>query len=216
MAAPTADPIPATSPDSGLTQPPQNPAEATAPSATEAAGEKPKPKRARYAAVELSEVDEDFAFQGEYAGRSLRRRGVAFGLQVVALGDGRFDAALLAGGLPGDGWDGVTRYELTGQRAGDWVTLEGDGYRAEVSAEQARLANSDGVSLAELHKVRRVSPRQGAPPPPGAQVLFDGTSVGAFDKAGMSSDGLLRAGALTKLAVQDFHLHLEFRTPYMP
>ena len=93
--------------------------------------------------------------------------------------------------------------------------MEGDGYRAEVSAEQARLANSQGGSLAEMHKVRRVSPREGTPPR-GAKVLFNGTTSDAFEKAEMTGDGLLSAGALTKLAVQDFHLHLEFRTPYMP
>ena len=188
------------------TLPPQSTPEATASPAAEATDEKPerKPDRAKYAAVDLSEVDEDFALQGEYVGGSLRRRGGGFGLQVVALGNGRFDAALLAGGLPGDGWDGVTRYELTGQRSGDWVTLEGDGYRAEVSAEQARLANSEGGSLAELHKVRRVSPREGAQPPRGAQVLFNGTSSDAFEKAEMSGDGLLNAGHLRSLPSRTF------------
>lgn len=199
-------------------QPPSESTPETATPPAEAAVEKPprKASRAKYAAVDLSEVDGDFALQGEYVGYSLRRRETIFGLQVVALGDGRFDAALLPGGLPGDGWDGVTRYELTGQRSGDWVTLEGDGYRAEVSFETARLGDTQGVHLAALHKVRRVSPREGAPPPPAALVLFDGTSVEAFAKGNMTSDGLLKAGALTGLAVQDFHLHLEFRTPYMP
>ena len=58
-------------------------------------------------ATELTEVDEDFAFQGEYLGdvRAVDGRRVAFGLQVVALGNGRFSALGYQGGLPGNGWD---------------------------------------------------------------------------------------------------------------
>ena len=50
---------------------------------------------------------DDVALQGEYAsGVSGAWKSTAsqMGLQVVALGDGRFSAALLPGGLPGNGW----------------------------------------------------------------------------------------------------------------
>jgi hypothetical protein len=56
----------------------------------------------------------------------------------------------------------------------------------------------------------------GKSPSPGAIVLFDGTSTDAFDGGRMTDDGLLMAGGTTKQPVQDFYLHLEFRTPYMP
>ncbi|MFZ4767978.1 MAG: hypothetical protein ACOYMN_23765, partial [Roseimicrobium sp.] len=42
--------------------------------------------------------DLDFAVQGEYAGDGM-------GLQLVALGQGKFEAWLLEGGLPSAGWE---------------------------------------------------------------------------------------------------------------
>src|SRR5439155_6571534 len=44
----------------------------------------------------------DFKVQGEYAGEL---RGNRIGCQVIALGGGAFQAVVLPGGLPGDGWD---------------------------------------------------------------------------------------------------------------
>ena len=48
----------------------------------------------------------DYAIQGEYKG-VLDPEGekIAFGLQIIALGDHKFDAVGYFGGLPGDGWN---------------------------------------------------------------------------------------------------------------
>ena len=46
--------------------------------------------------------DPDFSIQGEYG--SAKAGGAAYGIQVVALGGGVFDAYVLEGGLPGSGW----------------------------------------------------------------------------------------------------------------
>jgi hypothetical protein len=64
--------------------------------------------------------------------------------------------------------------------------------------------------------VERASPTLGAPPPPGAVVLFDGHGTKAFAEGAPDPRGFLAAGARTREAFGSFRLHLEFRTPFMP
>jgi hypothetical protein len=45
-------------------------------------------------------VDADYAIQGEYSGMM---GGKKMGVQIIALGDGKFDAVGFEGGLPGEG-----------------------------------------------------------------------------------------------------------------
>jgi hypothetical protein len=56
----------------------------------------------------------------------------------------------------------------------------------------------------------------GAPPPSNAIVLFDGHSTDQLKNAKVTPDGLLEVGCETKDVFQNFTLHAEFRTPYMP
>ena len=68
----------------------------------------------------------------------------------------------------------------------------------------------------KLTKRQRVSPTMHAAPLRNALILFDGTSLDQFDGAKLTADGLLEVGAVTRVSVHDFRLHLEFRLPYMP
>ncbi len=142
-----------------------------------------------YDTPEAAKADPDFAVQGEYAGEKK-------GVQVVALGDGKFDIVEYAGGLPGAGWDGRTKTKANGDAA------------------KVKELTSD------LKKVNRESPTLGAKPAEGAIVLFDGTkeSLEKHWKSGakMTEDGLLVEGCTSKDEFQSFKLHIEFRTPYMP
>ena len=52
--------------------------------------------------------------------------------------------------------------------------------------------------------------------PAHATVLFAGVPTDNLEKFKVSDDGLLMPEVLTKMPVQAFHLHLEFRTPFMP
>lgn len=155
--------------------------------------------------------DPDFAIQGEYAE-------AATGAQVVALGDGRFDAYLLEGGLPGAGWAPVkSRTVLHGGRAGDEVVLKDDAGKITATIRQDRMVvvGADGVKTG-LSRTERGSPTLGAKPPAGAVVLFDGSSAEAWENGKAENGHLLASGCTSKKRFGDYTLHLEFRTPYMP
>lgn len=176
--------------------------------------------RSRKAATSLYDVDDDFSLQGEYYGQLFddfgRSAWKAVGLQVVALGDGEFQAVLYPGGLPGDGWDEVQRFELNGSRSGGTVDLWGDWFRIVVENEYALVHASTGQPLGQIAKVNRVSPTLGAMPPWGSRVLFDGSDSEHFVRGRMTLDGLLKEGTWLQESYRDYTLHLEFRLPYMP
>ncbi|MCI0360916.1 MAG: DUF1080 domain-containing protein [Planctomycetaceae bacterium] len=162
----------------------------------------------------VADADADFALQGEYAGLVKNPWGGSdpVGLQVVALGNGHFDAVAYRGGLPGAGWNMQTKTKLSGGvRDGSLVLL---GRECNFL-----VANRFAISLdatGRLSKIDRVSPTMGLAPPPGAVVLFGSGNADQLSGAKLTSDGLLQAGVLTKMPVGAFRLHLEFRTPFMP
>lgn len=165
-----------------------------------------------------TQIDADFSLQGEYAGWT-NQRGTGseyLGLQVIALGDGKFDAVVFQGGLPGAGWNGTAKQKHSGAREGERVRLTGESRVIILTQGIATLSDSQGNELGRLGKVRRVSPTLGAIPPRHSVVLFDGKSTDQFTGGKLAADGSLLAGVLTKMPVQNFQLHLEFRTPYMP
>ena len=156
----------------------------------------------------------DYQTQGEYVTEP--SAGAKYGAQVVALGDGKFQVILLPGGLPGDGYAGSGRVQLTAAREGQNVAIaDSNGYSGSIAEGQLALKTSDGKQLA-MKRVERVSPRAGAKPPPQATVLFDGTNTAAWQKGKMDTRHLLEAGTRTKEKYQDFTLHVEFLLPFKP
>lgn len=147
----------------------------------------------------------DFKFQGEYA--PSKDEPASFGVQVIALGGGQFQAVVCKGGLPGAGWDGKSKSLLFGKLEGTKVVLspisakEKRNYLAgppdkfsatskfpppghaemkgSISGDTLALETADAKAIL-LKKAVRTSPTMGAKAPAGATVLFDGKSKDAW------------------------------------
>jgi hypothetical protein len=156
----------------------------------------------------------DFAVQGEYEGAIGDQK---IGLQVIARGDGKFDAVVLTGGLPGAGWDKGEKTTLKGETVDGVTRLTGENWSGQIA--DGVLKGSAGLASVTAKKVERKSPTLGAKPPAGAIVLFDGSNIDAWESGKLVEEGkykYLGVEARTKDKFEDFTLHLEFRTPYMP
>ncbi len=174
-----------------------------------------EPKRPIYTDPEAAGAD--FQIQGEYEGTIGNQ--TKLGIQVIALGDGQFEAYFLAKGLPGAGWDGKTRVKLTGATKDGRTTFSGKNIRGEIRDGVFTGTAEEDVAF-RAKKVHRKSPTLGAKPPEGAIVLFDGKDTSEWLDAVLDGDLLApppRPKRLrTKRSFRDFTLHLEFRTPFMP
>jgi hypothetical protein len=170
-------------------------------------------KDATYIDPKSAAADPDFALQGEYAGYVNDDK---FGVQVIALGDGKFHGVAYRGGLPGDGWDNSDKIEGDGQRAADGsVTMVGqNGDKAVIKDNAIAVLNADGDKIATLKKVNRQSSTLGAKAPEGAKVLFDG-KTNDF-KPGKTEGDLLVQGQNSQTQFQSVTLHVEFMLPFKP
>jgi acetyl esterase/lipase len=186
------------------------------------------------ACTDPARADGDFAFQGEYVGEVTHDgQPMRFGVQIIALGDGKFDAVAYPGGLPGDGWTPPNKIVGTGTRVGaaadavvklegvDWggVTRKGEIRTADGGTAIVVLADG-GTAVAKLPKISRKSPTLGRQPPPGAVVIFDGAGPAneaeTLEAPRITDDGLLMEGVSTKGGFGDGLWHIEFRLPYQP
>lgn len=158
-------------------------------------------------------TDDDFGVQGEYVGKL---RDQPFGVQIVALGKGKFRSVAYHGGLPGDGWDGEEAIVGEGERTVSETSFKGERGSAKIVDRKLIVFDRQGAELGSLERTERKSPTLGARPPEGAIVLFDGKSAEAFGGGRLSEDKLLMNGASSKQKFQDCTVHLEFRTPYQP
>lgn len=180
----------------------------------------------------------DYRLQGEYLGEKL-------GCQVIALGNGYFQAVVLPGGLPGAGWNGKEKLLLDGKLDGDKVTFEPTkgkrrykgqkpsefsatsknppvgqkDWTGSLQGEQLSLKTEDGKTLT-LKKTERTSPTMGAKPPEGAIVLFDGTNTAEWNGGRLDKATKLlntdRRDIRTKRKFTNYKVHAEFLLPYLP
>ncbi len=179
--------------------------------------ETPKPPPPK-AYADPAETDDDYIIQGEYIGTD--KQGKRFGTQVIALGEGKFELVGYRGGLPGDGWDGdrTTVSRVAGGRDEGEMTVIFNGVKSKSEVDGARIfvTQMHKEPIMDLKRVLRTSPTEGAAPPEGAVVLYDGKGVNDFPKARTTKDGLLMEGASSETKFQNFTVHVEFRLPYMP
>lgn len=179
----------------------------------------------------------DFKFQGEYVGEKV-------GAQVIALGNGTFQAVVYTGGLPGAGWNGKDRSLLAGNLEADKVVFTAAqgkrNYLAQaptafsatakfppVGHQESLSATIVGDTMTlkdkspiELKRTVRTSPTLGAKIAAGAVVLFDGTSKDAFNGGRLDKiTGLLNtdgSDVTTKRKFSNYTAHIEFILPYRP
>ena len=133
--------------------------------------------------LDPKEGGHDFKVQGEYAGDKA-------GVQVIALGDGKFRAVVHKNGLPGAGWDKSDKVQLDGEATkGGAKFAEAKGVSAVIDGDALNLKVA-GADQQALKKITRKSPTLGTKAPKGAVVLFDGTSADEFKPGKMSEDKL--------------------------
>ena len=170
-----------------------------------------------------AKADEDFTFQGEYAGEiSHNGQAMKVGVQVVALGNGGFDVVAYPGGLPGAGWEPPAQ-KATGKGTRDGSRVKVDGVdwagvkrQAEIRDGAFIVLGDTGSEIGKLPKVSRKSPTLGQAPPAGAVVIFDGKGTDKLVNGRMTEDGLLMEGVTSKDSFGDAVWHIEFRLPYQP
>jgi len=161
-------------------------------------------------------ADADFAVQGEYEGMLKTDDGqTKMGIQIIALGKGKFRAVGYPGGLPGAGWHQEEKIQAEGEINDGSVVFEAEKGKATYKDGVLTIETPDGHASGTLKKVKRESPTLGQQPPEGAVVLFDGSSADGWHGR-MTEDGLLMQGAVSKEKCRSNQLHLEFCLPYMP
>ena len=168
---------------------------------------------------------------GDYEGGFLddSRRDLPLKIQVIAEGDDRYAAVFWVG--PYDG--SATRVVAKGQGRRGAATFKGDvdlgadrGGTCSVEAEifagtlTGRFTGPKAPGPFNLSRVEKHSPTEGASPPPGAVVLFNGTDIDDFQRRPDAlEEGVLRAASasfVSKTQLGSIELHLEFRCPLMP
>lgn len=167
--------------------------------------------------TDIRDAGIEYGFQGEYVGRVTGGyRPVQIGIQIIARPNQQLSAVEYQGGLPGSGWDGSAKKYLDGTFNKSVAILNGSQRKLVIVNNELWVMTPGDVMRGIIKKVHRQSPTMGLLPPPGADVLFDGQSTIRLQGGRMTNSGLLMEGAETLDVYDDFRMHLEFRTPFMP
>ncbi len=168
------------------------------------------------AITDISQVDAQYAYIGEYTAQTASGPvGVRISTQA---GNQPLYAKIYKDGLPGLGWKTDKPELCTGTLDSQGITLRGtngSGRQVRSSGDRIVLVETSGQEI-ELKKIARHGVTLGKAAPAGAKVLFNGSDTSAWKNAKVTDDGLLRMGCETVDPLVGGHLHVEFRTPYMP
>ena len=173
---------------------------------------------ARKPALSIEEADSDYSVQGEYAGElEAGDRSLKLGVQVIALGEGKFRTVTYHGGLPGAGWDGSDRIEVEAAMKDGSLSFKNDHASAVLEGGSITVTANDGTKLGALSRTVRKSPTLNAKPPEGSVVLFSGAdSVDNWKNGKVTEEGLLQQGTMSNQTFEGGTLHVEFMLSYMP
>jgi hypothetical protein len=162
---------------------------------------------------------EIYNIQGEYTGMVGAKK---YGIQVITWGGNSYEAVILPGGLPGDGWgtNPADFKSVRGTTSGTNTVFNTAPWSFVIPKGGATLAGRGPDGDIKMNKVFRESRSLGWAPPAGAKVLFDGTTQVFRDNwttGSMVNNMYLGEGTETKsLTFTDHHLHIEFRPPLEP
>ncbi len=183
--------------------------------------QKDKPKKVVVSEPKEIKDDKDYSIQGEYEGSIILNRGEQkVGVQVIAKGEGKFAVKMLAGGLPGAGWDGKSETTAEAKLGEDGAaTITGKTLQGSIAGGKLKL--KDGMKIdTTLSRVERTSSTIGEKAPEGADVLFAKPGDEANWTGGklveLSDGKFLNNGIKTKKLYGSFKAHIEFRLPWMP
>jgi len=95
-------------------------------------------------------ADPDFSVQGEYTGEVYVPSGdVSLGVQVIALGGGKFRGVSLLGGLPGAGWDRTPRKGADAETQNGVTTFKSEEYTSTLKGNVLTTMIA-GIKICEL------------------------------------------------------------------
>src|SRR5262245_20082720 len=100
-----------------------------------------------------NKTDADFPYQGEYVGTAKTNNGdLKVGVQIIALGGGKFHSVGWLGGLPGDGWNKSPTRESDGELKNGTVVCTSERVITMVKDGKVILTTNSGNEFAKLDR----------------------------------------------------------------